>query len=64
MTYDDIKKETSERDLKLKLLDQELRSEKIISNENVIESLLELYNRENEVSYFEKGKYEMCDLIL
>ena len=63
MTEDYIKKERSERDLKLKLLDQELGSEKIISNENVIESLLELYNRENEASYFEKGKYEMCDLI-
>ena len=23
----------------------------------------EIYNYENEVSFFEKGKYEMCDLI-
>ena len=34
-----------------------------ISDEKIIETLLELYNDENEVSFFEKGKYEMCDLI-
>ena len=34
-----------------------------ISDGKIIETLLEIYNDENEVSFFEKGKYEMCDLI-
>lgn len=34
-----------------------------ISDGKIIETLLEIYNYENEVSFFEKGKYEMCDLI-
>jgi hypothetical protein len=42
---------------------KEFKGKSIISNEKLIEQLLELYNLENEASYFSKSKYEMCDLI-
>ena len=42
---------------------KEFEGKNIISYDKLIEQLLELYNLENEASYFSKSKYEMCDLI-
>lgn len=59
----ELVKVRKDQDMNQLIKQKEFEGKNIISDDKLIEQLLELYNLENEASYFSKSKYEMCDLI-